>query len=108
MTRVGAVIAGLVFVPSVMTACAATGCPAALLSGQLVEVDGALAVQAPNGELTALDWSNYWIRREGDELLVTDFWNVIAREGDDVNLGGGHVGGDGAFKVCGQVEVVDA
>lgn len=105
MTRSSAAIAGLVIAASVSTACGPIACPAALLSGQLVEVDGALAVRAPNGELTPVDWSNYWIRREGDDLLVTDFWNVLAREGDVVRLGGGS--GDDAFVVCGLVEVVD-
>jgi hypothetical protein len=82
-------------------------CPQALLSGVLVERDGTLTVQAPDGDLTAVDWSNYWIRREDGELLVAEWFNVVAREGDTVNLGGGAVGGEeSAFKVCGQVEVV--
>jgi hypothetical protein len=89
------------------TGCGPQGCPAALLSGVLVEVDGQLVVEAPNGEVVAVDWSNYAIRRDGDDLLVTEFLvNVLAREGDTVNLGGGHVAGNGPFKVCGQVEVV--
>jgi hypothetical protein len=31
---------------------------------------------------------------------------ALPREGNLVNLGGGHVGGNGPFKVYGQVEVV--
>ena len=85
----------------------AQGCPAALLSGVLVERDGALAVQAPNGDVTAVDWSNYWVRRDDGELVVAEWFNVLARQGDTVNLGGGVVGGgDEPFMVCGQVEVV--
>jgi hypothetical protein len=88
-------------------ACGPQACPQALLSGQLVEANGALVVKAPNGELTAVDWSNYSIRRDGEDLIVTEFLiNVLAREGDLVNIGGGFVGNDGQFKVCGQVEVV--
>ena len=81
-------------------------CPAALRSGVLVERHGALVVQAPNGDLTAVDWSNYSIRREDGELLVAEWFNVLAREGDTVNLGGGADREAGPFKVCGQVEVV--
>jgi len=109
MDRASTIAAGLVLAAALGTSgCAALGgCPAALLSGLLVERDGQLVVQAPNGELTAVDWSNYSIRRDGEDLIVTEFWvNVVAREGDTVNLGGGHVGGNGPFKVCGQIEVV--
>ena len=82
-------------------------CPQALLSGQLVEVDGTLAVKAPNEDLTAVDWSNYSVRRIDDELVVTDFWGTrFAKNGESVNLGGGFVSGDGRFKVCGQIDVV--
>jgi hypothetical protein len=88
------------------TACRPVACPQALLSGQLVEVNGTLAVKAPNGELTPVDWSNYSLRREGDDIVVTDFWAALAREGDFVDLGGGTDPGDSAFKVCGQVNVV--
>jgi hypothetical protein len=89
------------------TACGPQACPAALLSGQLVEVNGTLAVKAPNGDLTAVDWSNYSVRRDGDELLVTDFWGTaLAREGDFVDLGGGTDPRDAAFRVRGQVDVV--
>jgi hypothetical protein len=87
--------------------CGPVACPAALLSGQLVEVNGALAVRAPGGDLFPVDWSNYSIRRDGEDLIVTEYlFIVLAREGDFVNLGGGHVAGNGPFKVCGQVEVV--
>ncbi|HSL77520.1 MAG TPA: hypothetical protein VK867_11280 [Candidatus Limnocylindrales bacterium] len=87
----------------------AQGCPAALLSGVLVERDGALVVQAPSGDVTAVDWSKYWVRREDGKLIVAEWFNVLAREGDTVNLGGGVAGeGDGPFKVCGQVEAVAA
>ena len=104
------VLAALVLAVSISSSgCAGVGqgCPAALLSGQLVEIDGALTVKAPNGEMIAVDWSNYSLRREGEDLVVTDVWGtVLAREGDDVALGGGFLPNDVAFKVCGQVKVV--
>jgi hypothetical protein len=110
VTRPVSIAIALVLGASMSTAaCGPMGCPAALLSGVLVERDGQLVVEAPNGEVTPVDWSNYTIRRDGDDLLVTQYWfNVLAREGDAVNLGGGHVAGgaDAPFQVCGQVEVV--
>jgi hypothetical protein len=79
-----------------------------LLSGQLVEIGGSLAVRAPNGEVTPVDWSNFSLRRQGDDLVVSDFWGtVLAREGQVVELGGGQRGpGEATFKVCSQVNVV--
>jgi hypothetical protein len=108
MKRGSAAVVALVLAACVWsTGCGAQGCPAALLSGQLVEVNGTLAVKVPNGELTAVDWSNYSLGREGDDLVVMDFWRTtLAREGDFVGLGGGHGPGNAPFKVCGQVDVV--
>lgn len=104
-TLVGLVLAAVMS----STACGPVACPQALLSGQLIEMDGTLAVEAPNGDLTAVDWSNYSLRRDGDELFVTDFsGTALAQEGDFVNLGGGTDPGDTAFKVCGQVDVVES
>jgi hypothetical protein len=99
---VGFLLAGAV----VSTGCGPTACPLALLTGQLVEMKGTLAVKASNGELTPVDWSNFSLRREGDDLVVTDFWGTaLAREGEFVELGGG-TGLGNAFTVCGQVNVV--
>jgi hypothetical protein len=64
-------------------------------------------VQAPNGDVAPVDWSNYWIRRDDGGLVIVEWLNVLARAGDTVNLGGGAVGeGDRPFKVSGQVQVV--
>ena len=102
-----AALAGFVLAVVMSTsACGPHACPLALLSGQLVEIDGTLAVKAPNGELTPVDWSNFSLRREGDDLVVTDFWGTaLAREGEFVELGGG-TGASNAFTVCGQINVV--
>ena len=82
-------------------------CPAALLTGRLEEVDELLAVRTRDGILVAVDWSNYAVHRDGDDLVVTDFGGAaLAREGDFVNLGGGFGPGNSPFKVCGQVDVV--
>jgi hypothetical protein len=108
MKKGSAAVVALVVAASLWsTGCGPQSCPQALLSGQLVEVDGTLAVKAPNGDLAAVDWSNYSLRRDGDDLVVTDFWGTaLAREGDFVDLGGGHGAGDSPFTVCGQVDVV--
>jgi hypothetical protein len=103
LTLVGIVLAAAVW----STGCGPQGCPTALLSGQLVEIGGSLVVRTPTGEVAAVDWSNYSLRRQGGDLVVTDFWGtVLAREGQLVNLGGGESGpGDARFRVCGQIDV---
>jgi hypothetical protein len=100
-------VAGIMLAAAVWSsACGPMACPAALLTGQLVEVDGSLAVRAPNGEVTPVDWSNFSLRRQGDDLVVTDFWGtVLAREGDVIEAGGGSGQGD-SFTVCGPINVV--
>jgi hypothetical protein len=104
-----AALVGLVLATTVLstTACGPMACPQALLSGQLVQLDDSLAVKTADFKLERVDWSNYSLRREGDDIVVTDFWGTaLAREGNFVNLGGGQGPGNGPFKVCGQVDVV--
>lgn len=109
VNRTSSALAGIVFAAAAWSGgCGPEGCPTALLSGQLVEIGGSLAVRAPNGEVTPVDWSNFSLRRQGDDLVVSDFWGtVLAREGQVVELGGGQRGpGAATFKVCSQVNVV--
>lgn len=107
MSRARVMIVALtLFAATFLSGCAALGCPQALLSGVLVERDGTLAVQSANGDVTAVDWSNYSLRRDGGELVVAEWFHVLAREGDTVDLGGGADREAGPFKVCGQVAVV--
>ena len=110
-TKAGpAAIIGLLFTMSfVSIGCGVAGqmCPTALLSGRLVEVNDTLAVRVANGDLVAVDWSNYSLARVDGEMQVTEFMGKeLAREGDMVNLGGGFTSNDTTFKVCGQVDVV--
>lgn len=88
---------------------AGCGCPAALLSGELVAVDEELAVHPGFGGVEGVErvkWPfGYSVRRDGDVLALTNIvGGVEAREGDHVELGGGEIA-DGVFGVCGQIKV---
>ncbi|MEI7744998.1 MAG: hypothetical protein WCK58_14765 [Chloroflexota bacterium] len=79
------------------------GCPTALLQGTLVEQDGTLAIASvPDRRVVAVGWPfGYRVtREEGALTLVRVIWPV-AREGDQVSVGGGE-GGPG-FQGCGPV-----
>lgn len=89
--------------PSGMAAC---GCPAALLSGELVAQGGELAVDVGAVEAQRVKWPfGYGVRKDGDTLVLTNIFGAVeARPGDTVALGGGETG-DGTFAVCGQLDV---
>ena len=110
MSRGSVALVGFVLAASVLSiGCVVQSCPTASLSGQLVEVDGSLAVKTADGEQVAVDWSNYSVRRIDDKLVVTNFWGTrFATEGQSVDLGGGFVSDDGRFMVCGQIDVVQS
>jgi hypothetical protein len=82
------------------------GCPTALLSGELVAKDGELAVSTGNGDVRMVKWPlEYGVRTDDGTLVLTRFMvSVVAREGDQVALGGGMID-DKRFGVCGQVDV---
>lgn len=81
------------------------GCPTALLSGQLVAKDGELAVSIGNGDVRMVKWPfEYGVTTDDGTLVLTRFMVSVAREGDQVALGGGIID-DERFGVCGQVDV---
>jgi predicted RNA-binding protein len=84
-----------------------SGCPAALYEGVLTEQAGELVVVPEGGGAgEQVLWSDgLGVRKEGDTLVVADFFGSIkAREGDVVRLGGGEVE-SGSWKACGLFEV---
>jgi hypothetical protein len=89
--------------PSGIAAC---GCPAALLSGELVARGDELAVDVGEDEARRVKWPlGYAVRKDGKTLVLTNIFGAVeAREGDAVALGGGETG-DGTFAVCGQLDV---
>lgn len=84
-----------------------TGCPAALLVGELAEESEALVVAGADGEPSErIIWPfGFGVRDDGGQLVLTDLFGAVkAREGDTVRLGGGETE-SGTFKVCGQLDV---
>ena len=87
----------------------ASACMDALAIGTLVASNkSGLALQAPDGTLSEMLWPfGYSARRDAMGLALLDnTGKVVAREGDDVQMGGGS-DGNGIFEVCaGSVSVV--
>ena len=55
----------------------------------------------PDGLRVEVQWPRGFTARFNPELeLVASNGEVVAREGDDLDLGGGFGAGDGAFSVC--------
>lgn len=84
-----------------------TGCPTALLSGQLAEQGDELVVRNSGvGRAEHVIWPfGYGVHAQAGQLILTDlFGSEKARAGDTVRLGGGETE-SGTFKVCGQLEV---
>ena len=83
------------------------GCPTALLQGTLVELHGSLGVQGPDGGPPgAVSWPfGYGVERRDGALVLTRLFQVVAREGDVVGVGGGVLGNDDVFDGCGAVTI---
>jgi hypothetical protein len=81
------------------------GCAAALLQGRLVEQDGTLAVESvPSGTITRVTWPfGYGIGTENGTLTVTRLFSTVAREGDEISVGGGMAADNTTWAGCGQV-----
>ncbi|HYO42964.1 MAG TPA: hypothetical protein VES19_07155 [Candidatus Limnocylindrales bacterium] len=81
------------------------GCPTALLQGTLVEVDGTLGVESiPPGTISRVDWPfGYGVGEENGTLVLTRVFATVAREGDQVSMGGGWFGDETEFSACGPV-----
>jgi hypothetical protein len=86
-----------------------TGCPTALLEGELMEQSGELVIVSTDGRVEHIIWPfGYDVRAVGESLVLADLLgNVKARPGDTVRLGGGE-SESGTFKVCGQLDVEPA
>ena len=86
----------------------ATGCPAALLEGELIEQGGELMVVHPDF-VERVDWAaaGYHVRRDDGDLVVADWTGVKARAGDTVHIGGGERE-PGVWTPCGRFDVTEA
>jgi hypothetical protein len=85
-------------------------CPGALLEGELLADDGdGFLVRHEEGFITPVVWPEGYTVRDGDvRELVDAGGRVAAREGDFVSAGGGMIGNDEAFQVCGAFRVTPA
>jgi hypothetical protein len=84
----------------------AQACLAALLGGTLAEhPQSGLGVTSADGQATAVEWPfGYTARNDmGSLLLVDERGRVVAREGDEVSVGGGF--GNQFWHACGPVTV---
>ena len=85
----------------------ADGCMQALITGTLViHPDSGLVIKTRNREVP-VEWPVGYTARErpdGVELL-DEHGTVVAREGDQISLGGGEVGPDGSgfWRTCGEI-----
>jgi hypothetical protein len=85
-----------------------TSCPLALVQGTLVASGENLEIDVPGGSTQLVHWPDGVSvgRSDGTLALIGFFGQVIAREGDYIEMGGGE-GADGVFKGCGEIRVTD-
>ncbi len=85
-------------------------CPAASLEGELLRDDASgFLVRHAEGFVTPIVWPDGYSVRNGEvRELLDPTGAVVAREGDSVSLGGGMIGNDEAFGVCGPFTVTPA
>ena len=87
-----------------------SACMDALATGTLISSNlSGLAIKADDGTVTEVEWPfEYTARREAQGLtLVDSVGQVVAREGQLIQMGGG-TGADGVFHACpGSIAVVD-
>jgi hypothetical protein len=86
-------------------------CPAALLAATLVSHERwGLAVRDSAGLTRQVIWPNgYAGRRDGARLALIDAVGVlVAHEGDNLLIGGGEIGTDGAWLACGAISLATA
>lgn len=84
-------------------------CPTALAAGTLVGSGDGLVLEVAPGDTNVVTWPDgiRVDRVDGALSLVGFFGQVIAHEGDYVEMGGG-VGADGVFHGCGEIKVVSS
>ena len=105
---------GRLMLPALMLALAiapatagCVGCATGLYEGVLTEQAGDLVVVPEGGGRgERVKWpSGYGVHKDGDALVIADFFgSVKAREGDFVRLGGGELE-DGMWGACDIFEV---
>jgi hypothetical protein len=85
------------------------GCPTALGFGRLTASGDDLVLADATGATHRVVWPDgYSVRRDGVALVLVDrFGTVKAREGQDVQFGGG-IMSDGLAHACGDVTVRSA
>jgi len=82
-------------------------CPAALLEGELVpDEEFGFVVAHPDGLSSPVTWPYGYVARDAERReLLDETGRVVAREGDQVALGGGEGQQGPGFVVCGQLDV---
>jgi hypothetical protein len=92
-------------VDGVVVGCS-VGCPTALGSGRLSASGDDLVLADATGAIHRVVWPDGdGVRREGVVLVLVDrFGTVKARDGQDVEFGGG-TGSDNVMRACGDVTV---
>lgn len=87
-----------------------SGCPAALLEGELVADDEfGFVVAHADGFASPVTWPHGYVARDAERRELLDgSGRVIAREGDHVALGGGEGTAGPGFVVCGDFSVTPA
>ena len=90
------------------TACSMGGCPTALASGVLEAQGDELVLRAETGEVMRIDWPNgYVVETDADGALVLARFlgDVVAHQGEIVNVGGGMSADNTTFQGCGELWV---
>jgi hypothetical protein len=98
----------LVLITALPLTTSGCGCAAALLPGVLVAQGAELAIKEDTaGFVRPVRWPfGYGVRADSGKLTLTDILgNVKAREGDHVRLPGGETSANGAWGVCGEIQV---
>ena len=109
ITLVMAFVAGCSLAPSTNLKAAAAepqACMDALLGGKLTRhAETGLGVTSADGTSTAVEWPfGYTARNElGKLVLLDETGKVVAREGDEITVGGGF--GNTLWHACGGVSV---
>jgi hypothetical protein len=83
------------------------GCPAALISGTLIDgVDTGLGIQA-DGAPYGVIWPFGSVGRHGPPAMLVDAnGNVQAHVGEAIRIGGGFIGAGHTWMACGDIDQV--